>query len=104
MSANKKNRLEILNFYAAELDRLLIGRGWVPAGPCPFSACENLNSFSLDLGTGAFACLSCGVSGDDAVDFKAALSGVSRATAIENLAHVWGLQPDDFFRRNHEPD
>jgi len=74
------------DFYATEIDGLKEYRhGWA-WGCCPFHADSN-PSFTVNLETGAFRCMSssCGVSGPSIVSFVSQLHGLSFSEARRQL-------------------
>lgn len=85
-----KQSIGPLDFYTHELGKLLIGKSWIDAGACPFHVGDTPGSFHVDLNTGAFKCLYCGIEGHDIVEFTMALHGLPLPEALEKLAYQWG--------------
>ncbi|MDO9271083.1 MAG: CHC2 zinc finger domain-containing protein [Methylobacter sp.] len=78
-------------FYRQELPNAKLNRhGWNYGQSCCF--CEDKSgSLRIDLETGAFKCIACGVSGGDIIEFTITRYKIQMAEALAKLEFIYCL-------------
>jgi DNA primase len=86
----ERERLPDALAYFEDAGMRLIGRGRWRSALCPFHDDHN-PSLRLNVETGAFRCMACGVKGGDVLAFHRARHGLSFVQAARDLG-AWGAQ------------
>ena len=84
-SEDVKARTSPLDFYTRAVGPLS-GRGTWRSARCPFHSPDRHPSLRINIQSGAFRCMSCGVHGGDAITFLMRRDGLSFRDALRALA------------------
>lgn len=85
-----KREIDPRSFYYEDLPNAKLDRyGWNYGQVCCFHDDDKSGSLRVNLETGAFKCVSCGVEENDIIDFTIAKDKIQMAEALAQLEFIW---------------